>query len=446
MPDYRETIKETIKDTIKDSLGKLSKQRIVLGFDISDEYSVISYYMLGDNEPKTATVTPDGEDMCIPTVIGKSFNENVWHFGSQAIEMEQKKEGMTVDRLLEKARAGENIQVEMQYYDPVDLLALFMKKCFGLVGLVAPVEKVAAIVITVDKPDEETMNIFKKAVDILRIKPDKIYFQSHSESAYYYMINQPRELWNHNVLICHLKSDCLVIRTMKKNVHTSPVVVLMEENKFRNVRGDDLIDAPAPVKKQKDNELWTIMQGFCEGNYISSIYLMGKDFEGDWWKESLNYMSKNRRVFMGNNLFSKGAAYGAREIINPTDVGGNHVFLGREKVKANVGMNVIRDGAEVYMALLDAGKNWYDTRHECDLILDREEVLTFVITPLNGKNVRTAQMYLTGIPLRNGKSVRIHLTLHMKSERKLIVTAEDRGFGEFFESSGLVWNTEIMME
>ena len=77
MPDYRETIKETIKDTIKDSLGKLSKQRIVLGFDISDEYSVISYYMLGDNEPKTATVTPDGEDMCIPTVIGKSFNENV---------------------------------------------------------------------------------------------------------------------------------------------------------------------------------------------------------------------------------------------------------------------------------------------------------------------------------------------------------------------------------
>ena len=175
----------------------------------------------------------------IRVILQNDFDVHEASDGSQAIEMEQKKEGMTVDRLLEKARAGENIQVEMQYYDPVDLLALFMKKCFGLVGLVAPVEKVAAIVITVDKPDEETMNIFKKAVDILRIKPDKIYFQSHSESAYYYMINQPRELWNHNVLICHLKSDCLVIRTMKKNVHTSPVVVLMEENKFRNVRGGD---------------------------------------------------------------------------------------------------------------------------------------------------------------------------------------------------------------
>jgi hypothetical protein len=34
----------------------------------------------------------------------------------------------------------------------------------------------------------------------------------------------------------------------------------------------------------------------------------------------------------------------------------------------------------------------------------------------------------------------------MKSERKLIATAEDMGFGEFFEPSGLVWNTEIMME
>ena len=446
MPDYKDSIKDTIKDSIRDSLGKLAKQRIALGLDISDEYSVISYYMLDDTEPRTATTTPGGEDMCIPTVIGKSFSENAWTYGNDALLLEERKEGMTVDRLLEKARLGESVQVEMQYYDPVDLLALFMKKCLGLVATMAPIEKVSAIVITVDKPDEETMAIFRKAIDILRIKPDKVYFQSHSESAYYYMINQQRDLWNHNVLICHLRSDCLVIRTMKKNVHTSPVVVLMEENKFKNVAGDDLVDAPKAVKKQKDNELWSIMNGFCEGNYISSIYLMGKGFEGDWWSETLNYLSKNRRVFLGNNLFSKGAAYGAREIMSPTQIGDNHVFLGREKVKANVGINVIRDGAEVYMALLDAGKNWYDTRHECDLILDREEVLTFIITPLNGKNVRTAQMYLTGIPVRNGKAVRIHLSLSMKSERKLLVTAEDMGFGEFFPPSGLVWNTEIMME
>ena len=91
MPDYRETIKETIKDTIKDSLGKLSKQRIVLGFDISDEYSVISYYMLGDVEPVTATLTPEGEDMCIPTVIGKSFNENIWHLVRMPLRWSRRK-------------------------------------------------------------------------------------------------------------------------------------------------------------------------------------------------------------------------------------------------------------------------------------------------------------------------------------------------------------------
>jgi len=431
---------------LKDSLGKIAKQRTVIGFDISDEYSMISYYSLDDTEPRTAATVLGGDDMCIPTVIGKYYAENSWTFGKDALEMSSKKEGMSADMLLSKARAGENVQIEMQYYDPVDLLALFMKKCFGLVAVYAPIEKVSAIVITVDRPDAETIAIFRKAIDILRIKSDRVYFQSHSESAFYYMINQQRELWNHNVIICHLKNDCLYIRTMKKNVHTNPVVVLMEENKFGHIKNTDLIDAPPAILKQKDTELWSVMNGFCEGNYISSIYLLGDGFEGDWWKESLNYMSKNRRVFRGNNLFSKGAAYGAREILSPTDIGSNHVFLGRDKVKANVGMRVIRDGEEVYMALLDAGKNWYDTKFECELILDHEEVLTFVVTPLNGKNVRTAQMYLTGIPMRTGKALRIHLTLKMMSERKLLVTAEDMGFGEFFESSGLVWNTEIVME
>lgn len=431
---------------LKDSLGKIAKQRMVIGFDISDEYSVISYYSLDDTEPRTASTVLGGDEMCIPTVIGKHYAENVWTYGNEALQMTSKKEGMSVNCLLEKARSGENVQIEMQYYDPVDLLALFMKKCFGLLAVSAPIEKVAAIVITVDKPDAKTIAILKKAIDILRIKPDRVYFQSHSESAYYYMINQPRELWNHNVLICHLKRDGFYVRTMKKNVHTSPVVVLMEENRFGHIKSTDLDDAPPAILKQKDTELWSVMNGFCEGNYISSIYLMGDGFSGDWWKESLSYMSKNRRVFLGNNLFSKGAAYGAREIIDATPIGNNHVFLGRDKVKANVGMKVFREGEEVYMALLDAGKNWYDTKHECELILDHEEVLNFVITPLNGKNARTSQMYLTGIPLRHGKSLRIHLTMSMVSERKLLITAEDMGFGEFFESSGLVWNTEIAME
>lgn len=433
-------------DDIKDSLNRISKQRIVVGFDLSDEFSMISYYPLGDDEPISVPETEGGEDICIPTAVSKYHAENAWAFGTKAVQAAKDRKATMVANLLSVARSGRPVRVENKDYDPVDLLALFMKKCFSLLSSEAPVEKVSIIAITVDRPDAETIDILTRAIETLRLKPEKVYFQSHSESAYYYMINQNRELWNHDAIVCHLKDTGLYVRTMKKNVHTSPIVVLMDEKNFDHIKSEDLYDAPVAIQKQKDTEFWYVLQGLCEGTHTSSLFLLGDAFSSDWWKESLAYVSKKCRVFRGNNLFCKGAAYGAREILEPTKNGETHVYLGKDKVKANVGMRVIRDGEEVYMALLDAGKNWYETRRECELILEHEEVLNFIVTPLNGKNVKNASMYLTGIPLRPGKSTRIHLELKMISERRLLVTAIDMGFGEFYEASGLMWNTEIVME
>lgn len=70
-------------------------------------------------------------------------------------------------------------------------------------------------------------------------------------------------------------------------------------------------------------------------------------------------------------------------------MGRNHVFLGRDMLKANIGMNVIRQGKETYYALMDAGENWYELHKECDFLLTREREMEFVITPLNGRNVET---------------------------------------------------------
>ena len=429
-----------------DSLGKFTKDRIVIGFDVSDDYSLISYYSLAEKEPVTVGTVVGGDDICIPTVLGKYYAENKWIFGRDALQFLDRKEGTVITNLLSRAREGKKVEVELRDYNPIDLLALFMKKCFALLAVSAPIEKVSAVIITVDRPDAETIDIFLRAIDILRIKPEKVYFQSHSESAYEYIINQNKEIWKNEVVICHMKSDCLYVRKMHKVQRTSPTVVLMEENTYKHIKSTDFIDATPEILKQKDAEFEYVMKGTIEGSYVSAIFLIGDEFSGEWWKDSLAYMSRNRRVFIGNNLFSKGAAYGARERISPSERASEYVFLGKDKVKANVGMRVVRGGEEVYMALLDAGQNWYETKKECQLILDREEVLEFVITPLNGKDVKTGRMYLSGMPVRPRKATRIQLELKMVSERKLSVTVTDMGFGEFFEASGQYWTTEFILE
>lgn len=431
---------------IKNALGRITKERMVVSLDLSDEYSQISYSSLADDEPHTATVAGDSDDMCIPTVLAKYKGDNAWTYGYEAIDIAENGEGELVGNLITSGRAGNPVSVEGRDYDPVDLLALFMKKCFNLLAVSAPLEKVSIIVITIDRPDAETIAMLTKAINTLRIKPEKVFFQSHSESAYNYMIHQNRELWNHDVLICHLKEEGLYVRTMKKNVNTTPTVILMEEQNFAHIKGKDVREGSPAKKKQLDQALYTVICGLCENSHVSSIFLLGQEFGEKWYEESLAYMCRGRRVFGGNNLFGKGACYGGLELIEPVEKSVEYVFLGKDKVKANVGMRAYREGDEAYISLIDAGKNWYETSKQMDLILDHEDTLKFIITPLNGKNAKTVPMYLTGMPPRPARATRIHIELKMISERKLQIVVNDKGFGEFYQSSGMEWKSEINLD
>ena len=431
---------------IKDAIGKISKDRIVIGLDLSDEFSQISYAYMNGEEPQTLSTVVGGDDICIPTKLAKERGQSNWTYGFEAEEMHQNGKGAIIDNLLSRARSGGLVMVEGREYDPTDLLALYMKRCFSLLALVAPIEKVSVIMITVDHPDSETIRILKRAVTTLRIKPEKVFYQSYSESAYHYMLHQKRELWTHDVIFCHLRNEGLYIRTMKKNSNTNPMVVMIEENDFKNISNTEIAKSDDIAVKHLDQSFMNILMGFCEDRQVSSIYLLGAGFENEWFPEALKYMCRNRRIFGGNNLFSKGACYGAREKLEVSDIASRHVFLGKDKVKANVGMRCNDKGEETYIALLDAGKNWYETSRECELILDREDTLNFVITPLSGTNVRNALMYLTGIPVREAKATRVHIELKMLSERKMMVTVTDMGFGEFYPPSGMVWSQEIVLD
>ena len=404
-------------------------EKVIVGYDLGNKYAQISCYVTGSEEEiRTLSSVAGSSVYTIPLVLSKRQGVNQWFYGSEAIRYAGEEEGILVENLLKLARDGEPVQIDGAPIDPVALLTLFLKRSLGLLSQVTNTERIGALMITCEELDHRMLEVLTAATEGLHLKTDQICFQSHVESFYYYNLYQPEELWRHKTILCEYGDASIRTYCMECNRHTTPVVAYMEEREF-----------PFPVP-ESDEKMQEIAKKLCENQMISSVYLIGEAFSRDWMKESLRYLCKGRRVFQGNNLFSKGACYGMMERLTPGENGKNHVFLGKDKLKSNIGMKVLRQGEESYQALLDAGINWYEAKNTMEFYLLEGRAVEILITSLTGKGNRIARI----VPeeLQEG-IIRLRISVEMRDDTHLKVELEDLGFGTFRAATHHIWKEEI---
>lgn len=404
-------------------------EKVIVGYDLGNKYAQISCYVTGSEEEiRTLSSVAGSSVYTIPLALSKRQGVNQWFYGSEAIRYAGEEEGILVENLLKLARDGEPVQIDGAPIDPVALLTLFLKRSLGLLSQVTNTERIGALMITCEELDHRMLEVLTAATEGLHLKTDQICFQSHVESFYYYNLYQPEELWRHKTILCEYEDASIRTYCMECNRHTTPVVAYMEEREF-----------PFPVP-ESDEKMQEIAKKLCENQMISSVYLIGEAFSRDWMKESLRYLCKGRRVFQGNNLFSKGACYGMMERLTPGENGKNYVFLGKDKLKSNIGMKVLRQGEESYQALLDAGINWYEAKNTMEFYLLEGRAVEILITSLTGKGNRIARI----VPeeLQEG-IIRLRISVEMRDDTHLKVELEDLGFGTFRAATHHIWKEEI---
>lgn len=426
---------------------KIHTGSILVGYDLGNDFSQISYCVYGEDAVESVATVIGTKQYHIPTVLCKRKGVNQWLYGKDALKSSEEEEGTLVTDLIELARKEETITIEGESFDSIALLALFIKRSLSLMNFIASPENIAALMFTVDNLDDTMVEVLAKAAVNLHLKTSHIYFQSHTESFYYFVLHQPEELWNYQVLACEHNGIRLKTYRMERNKKTTPIVVLIEEKTY-----DSLIlpgeEEEEEIKSDSyalaDEKFLNILQETCADRIVSSAYLLGDGFRDGWAKKSMQFLCRNRRAFQGNNLFCKGACYGLLERIEPGEAGKEHIFLGPDKLKSNIGMNVMRRGKESYYALLDAGENWYEVHKECEFLLPGEEhAVSFMITPLTGRQVQVKEIALDGAPVRENAFCRYAMEVLMTSSECVEIKVEELGFGELFPAEKRVWTKQF---
>lgn len=427
---------------------KPHKGNVFVGCDLGERYAQISYCFFEKSEVETFSPVAGTKQYNIPAMLCKRKGTKQWLYGREAAESAGEEEMLPVEGLLALAREGKELTLDGETFDPTALLTLFVRRSLGLLGMIAPVEEIDAFMVTVEHMDDRMVEVLLQVAANLNLKTDRIFFQNHTESLYAYMLHQPSELWAYHVLICEHDGSRLRTYRMACNKRTTPIVTLIEEQLFETLPlpgADETETVKEDAYRLADERLLEILQDLCEGRIVSSAYLLGEGFREEWHRESLRFLCKNRRVFQGNNLFSQGAVYSLLEKWSPSEAGKEHIFLGEDKLKANIGMHVLRRGKESYYALLDAGESWYELHKTCEILMGEDKTISFVITPLTGRNPQTKEITLSGAKKTDAPFTRYELEVSMASADTVQVVATELGLGEFFKTDGRKWEESFQI-
>lgn len=421
---------------------------LLLGYELNDHYAQISYQLSDHQEVETLSVIEGTTHCNIPLMLWKRKGVNQWLFGKEAAGAGGL-EGTGVERLLTLARREEPVMIEGEDFDPAALLTLFIMKSLTLVNRVCPLEKLDGLMFTVEDLDGRMIEILQRICSNLHLETDRIFFQSHVESFYHYMLHQPEELWSYKTLLCDYDYQRLVVHELGCNRKTNPKVLYIDSYSYPKIRK---IKTGPEADRELDQQFLEVIKPHCERSVISCVYLVGEGYKEDWCDETIRYLCRNRKGFKGNNLYSRGACYGIMDRpdrMEAEQTGTEYVFLSKDKLRMNLSMQVMKRGVESRFVIMNAGTNWFDARRQFDLILESEDTITMRLTPLTGGEPREIFLQLDELEeLQEMKerppwTTRLRLDVWMKTDRHLVIRVKDLGFGDFFPASGAVWIKEF---
>lgn len=403
-----------------------------IGIDLNDSYAMVSFFQQNMKEPETVSTVAGSEEFQIPLVLARRKSIGKWYYGDEARRLSKSGEMVCIDQLLKRALNSEKIVIDDDSFMAEELLALFLKKVMELPSKLGNPSSFDRLVICVDRLTKENVSMFYGMAVRLGINSRQLTVIDRKESFYYFALNQDKSLWLHDVVMFMQEKESIFFYSLKRDLRTTPQVVSIDESISYTLDKND-----------KDKSFLDIINESFKNQIISTVFLVGDTFADGWMKQSVSLLCKGRRVFMGNNLFTKGACYAAAT--RDKEAEWPFVYMGENEMKFNLSLKVHDKGELSFYNLVSAGSNWFESKGQCEVIISGSYEVDFWKQLPKSREAKIETLRLTDMPPRPDRATRIRITATPVSDDRIDIEIKDLGFGEIFMSSGKVWHYEMTM-
>ena len=404
---------------------------LIIGLDLCDAYTRICCH---DRE----------KSWCIPTVICRKKDEDAWYVGEEAYAYTLVGEGIIVDKLIKMVRKEGTATLGGIKYEGLNLLTMFLKKILKLPMEEFFCEEVKQLVVTLQKADAKIMDALMYCGDALGIPRERIHIVSHTEAFVYYVLSQKKEVWSNQVGVFDLSEDSFHYHELKVQRGLRKMMVIAEDEALEESFNLDILDTPSGGKLA-DKILSSCADRLLQKKLFSSLFLTGKGFERhDWAPDSMKLLCHRRKVFMEPELFARGAAIRGMDYLQEKSAY-PFICICEGRLHSTVSMRVLHKERESQLVVAAAGDNWYESKSSVDLIVDNQDYVEFMVTPMDPKQKRLIKIDLEGFPKRPGRTTRLGISFGFLDEKTMAVVLKDKGFGELFPASDTIIRQEVML-
>lgn len=418
----------------------------VVAIDLCKDYTQVAYCREKMSEPESVSTIPGEQRFLIPTVVGRTKDEEVskWLVGDEAERLAKEGTAKTTGDILGAILSEDGIYIGDEKYTAHEIMTVFFNGLFRLLKRNLNITNPDKIVVTVEFPDRILVNLLRSVLTDMGYEKNKIKIIGHSESLIYYTIFQKKELWVNDVLVFDFTENQFLARRLTTIRARMPQPVIVEEKDLSSTF--DIQELQSEHQRvDMDRKFLEVLKKMCGEHIVSTVYLTGKGFYENWMEESLSFLCTKRRVFQGYNLFVKGAAYAGLCSIG---VGSEdtYQFICSGRTVINIELDVEKGDDMVPIVLSKAGTNWYEAGAKAEGILDNTDQIRLRFVSSLTKRERILNIDLRGFPQRPNKTTRIEVMLAYRNDSQCVIAVKDLGFGDFFKSEGNVVKTTINIE
>ena len=411
-------------------------KKLILGYDLCNDYAQISCY--NQKTQDMDTICYIGEKMLerIPTVLCRLYGQPAaWSCGYDAWKDVNEQKGVLVENFVDALELEQEINVGDDQYSGAELTRIFIRESLKLLTKYYPHWEIGQLSITVEKLEKNIVDALKPLAADMAFDEKCLKIINHVSAYEHYALNQKKELWQYDVGLFDYTKRGMTYYHLSISKKRMPAAAMATAIPLTEYFDGSEIGETAPP--ELDRRFLEVVRQVTANKIISTVYLTGEGFEGNWAKVSLKNLCHHRKGFIGSNIFARGACYFSMRhagLLPDSDF----IALNEDVISKSIYIRGSKNREMFNEELVAAGQVWYEVKAETNLILDGTRQIMLHLMDYMTKKERVVPIDLSEVYQESGRSDKtwcLNISASFDDFSHCHICITDKGFGEFYPPS-----------